>query len=206
MNAQKDPYVTQTPHVQTLSDLTNVHVLKSFMEMDSNVYQYTQIVSSTQWLLPHEKSLYSKKWILTCLYQSNLENCRYRTVYLVEFFSFFFSPTIFFRRLEKQRFFIIIHIFIARSSRQFPRLRYSYKGERLFHSVPFKFKLVPGIEDCELTCHQNASCTKLYGSFDCKCNRGFIGDGFDKCDGELGHTRFLNTFVSQGLKSRSTFS
>ena len=43
-NAQEDPYVTQTLHVQILSDLINVHVLKSFMEMDSNVYQYTQIV------------------------------------------------------------------------------------------------------------------------------------------------------------------
>ena len=28
-------------------------------------------------------------------------------------------------------------------------------------------------------CHELASCTNERGSYSCKCNRGYIGDGFD---------------------------
>lgn len=38
----------------------------------------------------------------------------------------------------------------------------------------------PAIDECSLSlhkCHRNATCINTPGSYDCKCNRGFIGNG-----------------------------
>lgn len=43
-----------------------------------------------------------------------------------------------------------------------------------YHSCPI-------INECQLNlhkCHRNASCSDTLDSYSCKCNRGFIGNGF----------------------------
>ncbi|XP_055897034.1 multiple epidermal growth factor-like domains protein 8 [Biomphalaria glabrata] len=43
----------------------------------------------------------------------------------------------------------------------------------------------PDVDECALglhTCHPNATCKNVYGSYSCVCNRGFAGDGSFKCD------------------------
>ena len=35
-------------------------------------------------------------------------------------------------------------------------------------------------------CHPNATCINTIGSYTCKCNRGFYGDGTSTCKGTLG--------------------
>ncbi len=39
---------------------------------------------------------------------------------------------------------------------------------------------IEGLADC----HRNATCTNIIGSFECSCNKGFIGNGII-CSGEL---------------------
>ena len=45
----------------------------------------------------------------------------------------------------------------------------------------------PDINECvdpgdNPTCHEHANCTDTEGSYECTCNTGFSGDGFD-CSG-----------------------
>lgn len=42
----------------------------------------------------------------------------------------------------------------------------------------------PDIDECQLNlheCHAQASCFNTHGSYQCHCNKGFIGDGFQSC-------------------------
>lgn len=43
------------------------------------------------------------------------------------------------------------------------------------------------INECERDtheCHDNATCTNTIGDYNCTCNVGFSGDGFE-CEGEV---------------------
>jgi EGF domain len=45
----------------------------------------------------------------------------------------------------------------------------------------------PDINECSLglaSCHPQADCTNLPGSYNCSCRRGFNGDGFTYCNKE----------------------
>jgi len=44
-------------------------------------------------------------------------------------------------------------------------------------------------------CHPNARCENMVGSFRCRCDRGFIGDGVDCCISEVD----LDAAVEAGL-------
>ena len=48
------------------------------------------------------------------------------------------------------------------------------------------FELLTDINECvegTSNCHNNATCTNNYGSYECACNDGFEGDGFN-CTGK----------------------
>ena len=42
------------------------------------------------------------------------------------------------------------------------------------------------IDEClDYPCHSNATCVDAIGSFNCSCNEGFLGDGFNNCEGKI---------------------
>ena len=45
--------------------------------------------------------------------------------------------------------------------------------------------------DVEGSCHDNANCTDVPGSFTCLCLPGYTGDGFNICTGRILSTRSL---------------
>ncbi|XP_022797777.1 multiple epidermal growth factor-like domains protein 8 [Stylophora pistillata] len=52
-------------------------------------------------------------------------------------------------------------------------------------STVWSYSECPDVDECKLgvaQCHPNASCVNLPGSFNCVCNRGFIGDGVTVCN------------------------
>lgn len=47
------------------------------------------------------------------------------------------------------------------------------------------YGICPDVEECRLRlddCHPNATCHNTFQSFECTCNRGFMGNGHDTCD------------------------
>ena len=43
----------------------------------------------------------------------------------------------------------------------------------------------PDIDECNLNmhdCHPDATCQNVHGSYECQCQKGFIGDGKIKCE------------------------
>ena len=53
------------------------------------------------------------------------------------------------------------------------------------------------INECELEtypCHFNASCTDTDGSFNCTCNEGFEGNGFN-CAGTISKHYYVDTYT-----------
>ena len=62
-------------------------------------------------------------------------------------------------------------------------------GMHHHYSVPCKVNptLCTDIDECVLKlniCHENASCLNIDGSFDCRCDEGYEGNGF-VCTGAL---------------------
>ncbi|EDV26151.1 uncharacterized protein TRIADDRAFT_55971 [Trichoplax adhaerens] len=48
-------------------------------------------------------------------------------------------------------------------------------------NITWHYQSCPIINECQLNlhkCHQNATCSDTSNGYECKCNRGFIGDGF----------------------------
>uniref|UniRef100_A0A0K2SV94 Multiple epidermal growth factor-like domains protein 8 n=1 Tax=Lepeophtheirus salmonis TaxID=72036 RepID=A0A0K2SV94_LEPSM len=51
-------------------------------------------------------------------------------------------------------------------------------------SMSWAYSSCPDVDECALNlhnCHENATCSNYPGSFQCNCNRGFIGDGINEC-------------------------
>ena len=51
-------------------------------------------------------------------------------------------------------------------------------------SADWSYHMCPDVEECLLglaKCHKNATCKNTPTSYNCTCNRGFEGDGFDSC-------------------------
>lgn len=49
----------------------------------------------------------------------------------------------------------------------------------------YNYESCPDVDECGLgihDCHANAECTNTHGSFYCKCQKGFVGDGKQRCD------------------------
>jgi len=62
-------------------------------------------------------------------------------------------------------------------------VEYSYEWNDVQCSDCHQYTCKKDLNECDRKtndCHQHASCTNERGSYSCKCNRGFIGDGF-KC-------------------------
>ena len=57
-----------------------------------------------------------------------------------------------------------------------------------YHVLKAFYRLSLDINECEdpdnRTCHEHANCTDTEGSFECTCNTGFSGDGFN-CTGSV---------------------
>ena len=54
-----------------------------------------------------------------------------------------------------------------------------------FFNVIFLRKFLVYINECQSNpCHVNANCTNIEGSYTCKCNSGFSGDGTLTCSGK----------------------
>ena len=58
-----------------------------------------------------------------------------------------------------------------------------------YHVLKAFYRLSLDINECEdpgdnPTCHEHANCTDTEGSFECTCNTGFSGDGFN-CTGSV---------------------
>lgn len=65
-------------------------------------------------------------------------------------------------------------------------------------------------DECEVgkhTCHRNAACVNIPGSYICECNkRGYVGDGINDCDGTAIISRpFSLTFFAFLLKYPNNF-
>lgn len=57
--------------------------------------------------------------------------------------------------------------------------------------------LASDLNECDKTpCDLNAVCTNVFGSFKCKCNAGFIGDGLN-CTGETAHRHSILPFYAK---------
>ena len=64
------------------------------------------------------------------------------------------------------------------------------------HMILFMYGILfSDINECLLNpCDANADCTNTIGSFTCKCNAGFNGDGIT-CTGILYLYKFLNIII-----------
>ena len=52
-------------------------------------------------------------------------------------------------------------------------------------SYSLKLILLADLDECFYSpCHINATCTNMKGSFNCVCNLGYTGTGFE-CDGRF---------------------
>ena len=54
---------------------------------------------------------------------------------------------------------------------------------------------VSDIDECGdgTICHVNATCSNTFGSFNCSCNKGFLGDGF-QCEGKNYSQQYFATY------------
>ena len=58
-------------------------------------------------------------------------------------------------------------------------------GDSRGKNLTWTYATCPDIDECVLQihdCHENATCENTAGSYNCKCNQGFTGDGRKACD------------------------
>ena len=70
-----------------------------------------------------------------------------------------------------------------------------------FVSLFFYLLMLIDVDECasSSSCHPNATCTNLVGSFDCACNSGFSGDGRNDCNGKAAlYTARLGSILATG--------
>ena len=61
----------------------------------------------------------------------------------------------------------------------------SLPGNQCLNDQKWAYVECPDVDECSLglhDCHSQASCFNTHGSFECKCNQGFVGDGHSQCE------------------------